>query len=106
MSPDEIRALRKDLNLTQRQLSEALKVEVEAVRAWEREEEFPTRALCASMERLRANPPPRVPKNNPSPVQLLGDPRFFTLLRKLVAHPRLRAEAEKLASEYADPLES
>ena len=105
MSPDEIRGLRKDLNLTQRQLSEALKVEVEVVRAWEREEEFPTRALCASMEKLRVNPPPRIPKNNPSPVQLLGDPKFFTLLRKLVAHPKLRAETEKLASDYADPLD-
>lgn len=105
MTPDDIRALRKDLNLTQRQLAEALKLDVAVVRAWEAEEEFPTKALCEAMAKLRASPPPRIPKNNPTPFQLLADPKFFLLLRKLVAHPRLRAETEKLASEYPDPIE-
>jgi len=104
MSPEEIRTLRKELNLTQRQLAEALKLDAETVRAWEREEEFPTKALCEAMEGLRKSPPPKVPKNNPTPLQLLGDPKFFTLLRKLFAHPKLRTEIEKIAAEYPDPL--
>ena len=105
MSPDEIRSLRKDLNLTQRQLAEALKLDVDAVRAWEKEESFATKAHCEAMERLRANPPPRVPKGSVSPMQVLGDPKFFGLVRKLLTHAKLRAEAEKLAAEYPDPLD-
>ena len=106
MSPDEIRSLRKDLNLTQRQLAEALKLDVDVVRAWEKEEAVATKGHCEAMEKLRANPPPRVPKNNATPMQVLGDPKFFALLRKLLAHAKLRAEAEKLAAEYPDPVDA
>ncbi len=105
MSPEEIRTLRKDLGLSQRQLAEALKLDVDLVRAWEKEDQFPTKAHCEAMARLRESPPPKVSKSNPAPMQVLADPRFFTLVRKLVAHPKLRAEAEKLAAEYADPAE-
>lgn len=104
MSPDDLRALRKDLNLTQRQLAEALDLDVELVRQWEKGERFPTRANCTAMEALRKSPPRRLPKN-PSPLELLADPGFFLLVRKLLAHPKLRAEAEKLASNYPDPLD-
>lgn len=106
MSPEEIRALRKDLALTQRQLADALKVDVDAVREWEKEEAFPTRANCEAMETLRANPPPKTPKNAATPMQVLSDPSFFTLVRKLIAHPKLRAEVDRLSAEYPDPASS
>jgi transcriptional regulator with XRE-family HTH domain len=105
MSPDDIRTLRKDLGLTQRQLAEALKLDPATVRAWESEGLFPTKAHCEAMTALRAHPPPRVPKKNASPFQLLADPKFFALIRKLMAHPRLRAEVERLAAEHPDPLD-
>lgn len=104
MSPEEIRSLRKDLGMTQRQLADALKVDVEVARSWEKEESFPTKAHCDAMEKLRANPPPKVSKGA-TPMQVLSDPKFFALVRKLLAHPKLRAEAEKLAGEYPDPNE-
>jgi transcriptional regulator with XRE-family HTH domain len=105
MSPEDIRTLRNDLALTQRQLAEALKIDVDLVRRWEREEEFPTRDHCQAMAKLRTSPPPKSHKGaNLTPMQVLGDPKFFTLLRKLVAHPKLRGEVERLAAEYPDPL--
>ncbi len=91
--------------MTQRQLAEAMKLEVETVRAWELEEAFPTKAHCVAMEKLRANPPPRPAKGAASPMQVLGDPGFQRLYRKIIAHAKLRAECEKLAGEYPDPLE-
>ncbi len=105
MSPEEIRSLRKDLGLTQRQLADALKIDVDVVRTWEKEEAFPTKAHCEAMEKLRVNPPPKVSKSAATPMQVLSDPKFFALVRKLLAHPKLRAEADKLAAEYPDPNE-
>jgi transcriptional regulator with XRE-family HTH domain len=104
MTADDIKALRKELGITQRALSEALKVDVADVRAWETGDAFPTKAHCEAMARLRTNPPPK-PAKNPSPMQLLADPKFMLLVRKLLAHPKLRAEAEKLAAEHPDPLD-
>ncbi len=105
MSPEEIRALRSELGLSQRQFADALKIDVARVRAWESDEEFPTKAWCDAMEKLRANPPPKVPKKGATPMQVLADPKFFALMRKLLAHPKLRAETEKLAGDYPDPAE-
>lgn len=104
MTSDDIKALRKELGINLRALAEALEVEVGLVRSWEAGEEFPTKAHCSAMEKLRANPPPKASKN-PSPMQLLADPGFMLLVRKLLAHPKLRAEAEKLAAAHPDPLD-
>jgi transcriptional regulator with XRE-family HTH domain len=105
MSPEEIRALRKELSYTQRDLAEALGTPVETVRAWERDEEFPTKASVTAMEALRANPPKRAPKRSPTVWQLLADPTFLGLLRRMLHHPKLRAEVERLAAAYPDPLD-
>lgn len=105
MSPDEIKALRKTLSMTQRDLAEALELDVDAVRGWERGETFPTRASVAAMEKLRENPPKRAPKRAPTVWQLLGDERFMALVRKLLHDPKLRAEVERLAQSVPDPLD-
>ena len=106
MTSDDIRALRKELGMTQRKLAEALKIEVELVREWERDDHFPTRTHCAAMEALRANGrPATIPARAPTPLQVLTDPQFFTVLRKLLAHPGLRIEVEKLAANYPDPVD-
>ena len=46
-----------------------------------------------------------MPKKGATPMQVLADPKFFALMRKLLAHPKLRAETEKLAGDYPDPAE-
>lgn len=105
MTPDEIKSLRRTLSFTQRQLAEALTLDVSTVRAWEREEQFPTKAHCTAMEALRRNPPPRPAKGAAPPLQVLADPAFYALLRKLLAHPGLRAECARLAADLPDPAE-
>jgi transcriptional regulator with XRE-family HTH domain len=105
MSPDDIRSLRKELGLTQRQLAEALKLDPATVRAWESEALFPTKAHCDAMAALRAQPPPKLSRKPATPFQVLADPDFFALLRKLVAHAKLRAEIERLAAAYPDPID-
>lgn len=98
--------MRQELTLTQRTLADALKLDVALVRRWETGEEFPTKGYCAAMEGLRKNPPPKVPKKGATPMQVLADPKFFALVRKLIAHPKLRAEVDKLSAEYPDPLDT
>lgn len=91
--------------MTQRDLAEALSVEVELVRAWEKDEAFPTKSTIAAMEALRAHPPRKAPKKSPTVWQLLGDPGFMALVRKILYHPKLRAEVERLAAGHPDPLD-
>ncbi|MEI8254725.1 MAG: helix-turn-helix domain-containing protein [Deltaproteobacteria bacterium] len=106
MSPDEIKALRRATGLSQKELASALSVEIALVREWEKGDHFPTRGHCEAMEALRANPPPRKKKSaDRSPMELLGDPGFFTLVRKLLTHAPLRVAVEALAEDYADPNE-
>ena len=105
MTAEDIKALRKELGITQRALAEALKVDVAEVRAWEATEAFATKAHCDAMTRLRASPPPK-PEKGASPMQLLADPRFMLLVRKLMANPKLRAEVERIAADVADPLDA
>jgi transcriptional regulator with XRE-family HTH domain len=106
VNADAIKALRKDLGLTQRELAEALSLDVALVREWESGEQFATKAHCEAMEALRVHPPPKRSKRARTPMQSLADPEFWRLCRKLLAHPALRAACEKLASEYEDPLDN
>jgi transcriptional regulator with XRE-family HTH domain len=105
VTPDEIKAARKTAGVTQKELAEALKLDVALVRDWEKGERFPTKADCDAIEAVAKHPPPKARGKNPTPLQLLADPAFFALLRELMAHKALRTEAEKLAAGYADPLD-
>jgi transcriptional regulator with XRE-family HTH domain len=107
MSPEDIKALREELSCTARELAAALGLEQDAVLSWERGELFPTKRLVGKMEELRkqgAAAIPRKKKGAPaSPHAALADPTLWLLLRKLIAHPELRAAVVKLAEPYADP---
>lgn len=107
MAPEEIKALRNELSCTARELAAALGLEQDAVLAWERGELFPTKRLVGQMEALRKQGPagiPRKKKGAPaSPHAMLADPTLWKLLRKLIAHPELRAAVGKLAEPYSDP---
>lgn len=104
MSPDELKALRKDLSCTAKELALALDLEQATVMAWEKGELFPTKAYIDRMEALRRNPGaiPRKAKG-PDPMKVLVDPSFWELIRKLTAHKKLRDEVTKLAQAYTDP---
>jgi transcriptional regulator with XRE-family HTH domain len=109
MSPDELKALRQELSCTARELAAALGVEPDTVIAWERSEQFPTKRHIGLMEDLRRKGPSSIPRKRRKggaalpPMQALADPSLWRLLRKLLAHPELRAAADTLADAYPDP---
>lgn len=105
MTPEDIKALRKDLACTAKELAHALGIEQATVLAWEKGDLFPTKPFIDKMERLRAGGPAAIPKKarGDAPMKVLADPALWELIRKLVAHKKLRDEVVKLASAYADP---
>jgi transcriptional regulator with XRE-family HTH domain len=108
MSPEDIKALRQELSCSARELASALGLEQDAVLAWERGELFPTKRLVGKMEELRKQGPAAIPRSKKksapaSPHAMLADPTIWKLLRKLIAHPDLRAAVVKLAEPYSDP---
>jgi hypothetical protein len=61
------------------------------------------------MMALKEKGPGSVPKKArgaaPPPLRVLADPALWEIVRKVVAHKKLRDEVAKLASTYADPAE-
>jgi transcriptional regulator with XRE-family HTH domain len=110
MKPDEIKALRKELGCTARELAAALGVEQATVLAWERGALFPTKRFVDGMQTLREKGPtafarPSKASDGPDALRALADPALWALVRKLCAHEKLRAAATKLADAYPDPAE-
>jgi transcriptional regulator with XRE-family HTH domain len=106
MSPEEIKALRKQLACTARELAASIDTDQATVLAWEKAELFPTKAYVVRMRDLQTKGPVAVvrkAKPGTDPVKALADPELWTLLRKLAAHKRLRDEVAKLAESYPDP---
>jgi transcriptional regulator with XRE-family HTH domain len=106
VTPDELKALRKELSCTAKELAAVLGVDQATVMAWEKAELFPTRAYVERMEELRAKGPGAVPrraKGTVDPIKSLNDPQVWEILRKIAAHKRLREEVAKLAEKYPDP---
>lgn len=109
MTAEELKALRRELSCTARELADSIHVEQEVVLAWEREETFPTKAHVRELEKLRAAGPKAIVRKSKrakagrTPIELFSDPGWFSLLRKLMTHPELLAETERLAERYEDP---
>lgn len=109
MSPDELKELRKELACTAKELAAALGIEQATVMAWEKGELFPTKQWVDKMEGLRAKGKSAIPKKSrgasPDPMKVLADPETWTLVRKILAHKKLRDEVSKLAEAFDDPSE-
>jgi transcriptional regulator with XRE-family HTH domain len=107
VTPDEIKALRKDLACTAKELAQAIGIEQATVLAWEKGELFPTKPYIDKMSQLRVRGPAAIPKKarGDAPLKVLADPALWELIRKLVAHKKLRDEVMKLAGAYPDPKE-
>jgi transcriptional regulator with XRE-family HTH domain len=107
LSPDEIKALRKELSCTAKELAAALGIDQSTVFSWERAELFPTKAFIDAMAELRGKGPTAIPRKGrlggSDPVASLADPLVWELLRKIAAHKKLRDEVTKLAKDYPDP---
>lgn len=105
MTPDELKALRKELACTAKELAQALGLEQSTVLAWEKGDLFPTKPYVDKMEQLRARGPAAIPKKakGADPIKVLADPALWEIMRKLVANKKLRDEVAKLAQAYPDP---
>ena len=105
MTPDDIKALRRDLQCTAKELAVALGLEQSTVLGWEKGELFPTKPYIDKMEALRAKGPGAIPKKakGPDPMKAMSDPLVWELFRKLLTHKKLRDEVVKLAAAYPDP---
>jgi transcriptional regulator with XRE-family HTH domain len=105
VTPDDIKALRKDLACTAKELAQAIGIEQATVLAWEKGELFPTKPFIDKMNALRARGPAAIPKKarGDAPMKVLADPALWELVRKLVANKKLRDEVVKLAAAYPDP---
>lgn len=110
MSPEEITALRKELQCTARELAAALGEDQQTVLAWERGELFPTKRFVTQMEELRKKGPSAIVRNKKgaqkSPMQRLADPELWKLIRKIIAHADLYAAVSKLCADYEDPADN
>lgn len=107
MTPDELKALRKELACTAKELAAALDLEQATVLAWERGELFPTKQFIDAMNALRARGPTAIPRkakgSAPSAMKVLADPAMWELVRKIATHKKLRDDVTKLAEKYEDP---
>ena len=108
VTPDELKALRKELSCTAKELAAALGIEQATVLAWEKGDLFPTKQFVDKMAALRAKGPSSIPKKSKGtdPVKSLADPAFWEIVRKLAAHKKLRDEVAKMAASYTDPAAS
>jgi DNA-binding XRE family transcriptional regulator len=107
LGPDDIKALRATLQCTTRELGDAVGVDQKTVIAWESGHLFPTKKHVDRMLALKEKGPSAIPKKargaSPPPLRVLADPTLWEVLRKIVAHKKLRDEVVKLASTYEDP---
>ncbi len=75
--------------------------------AWEAGEQFPTKKHCQSLRALKEKGPSAVPRrtraDRKGPYQVLEDPGFWAVVRKLLAHRQLRDEVLRIAAAYSDP---
>jgi len=107
MSPEDVQQLRDALSCSIGELASAVGVDVKTVMAWESGELFPTKRHALRLETLKSQGPSAIQRRPrgkpPTGIAALAEPRLWTLVRKLAAHPELLREAEKLADNYDDP---
>lgn len=109
MSPDAVKRLRELLSCSVGELAAAVGTDVKTLMAWEAGDLFPTKRDVSRLNALEAAGPTAFPRKSRSKaaatgVALLADPRLWTIVRKLTAHPDLLRAVEKLADGYDDPV--
>lgn len=108
MTALQIQQLRRELGCSVGELAAAVGVETRVVLAWESGDEFPTKKHADRLEKLLAAGPEAFPRKtrgakSADPLTLLGEPRVWKIVRKLLAHPAFLRDVEKLSEGYEDP---
>jgi transcriptional regulator with XRE-family HTH domain len=106
VTPEDIKALRKELGCTARDLATTLGIEQKEVLAWEAGELFPTKRFVDQMRGLREKGPSAVLKSTKgkavAPTDRVSDPAFWAVVKKLLLHPALFEQVSKLAEGYGE----
>jgi transcriptional regulator with XRE-family HTH domain len=105
VSPDELKQARKTLACSVKELAAALDVEPATVMAWERGDQFPTKRYVDRIARLLAEGGASMVRKakGDDPFEALRDPEVWMIIRKVLAHPKLRGEVAKLCGRYDEP---
>lgn len=105
MTPEEIKQARQQLKCTAKELAAALDVDAATISAWERGEMFPTKQYVDKLQGFLEKGAGSIPRKakGADPMDALRDPDTWALIRKILAHPKLRTEVGKLAEKYEDP---
>jgi DNA-binding transcriptional regulator YiaG len=103
MQPEDVRRIREALACSLGELAAAVGVDVKTLLAWESGDQFPTKRHADRLKALEAQGPSaikRSPKRPATGPDLLADPRFWTVVRKLATHPDLFSKVEQLSATY------
>ena len=104
MTADDIKALRKELGCTARDLATTLGIEQKEVLAWEAGELFPTKRYVGQMRALSEKGPSAVLKTAKgkavAATDRVSDPAFWAIVKKLLLHPALYDQVAKLADAF------
>lgn len=107
MQAEEVKRLRDALGCSVGELAATVGVDVKTVLGWESGDLFPTKRHADRLKQLEREGPTaikrRAPRRIASGLDLLAEPRFWTVVRKLVTHPELFSKVEKLAETYEEP---
>jgi transcriptional regulator with XRE-family HTH domain len=105
VTPEELKAARKELACTAKELAGALGIEQSVLLAWEKGDLFPTKQNIDKIAAFRKLGPSAIPKKSKvtaDPMKLLADPAVWELFRKMLTHKKLRDDALKLAAGYEE----
>src|SRR5690349_4837864 len=106
MQPDDVRRIREALACSIGELAAAVGVDVKTLLAWESGDRFPTKRHADRLKALEAQGPSAIKRSRKGPPigsDVLADPRFWTVVRKLATNRDFFAAVEKLSETYEDP---
>lgn len=105
--PDEVKELLRTLKLSARDLALKLGVPLETMQMWQRGEGWPTLDSARKLQALSEGREPERRRRVAPDIyrDVLREPEFWALVRKLLYHPALLEAARKLAATYPDPAE-
>ena len=104
MQPEDVKRIREALACSMGELAAAVGVEVKTLLAWESGDQFPTKRHADRLVALEKEGPSSIKrfgsKKPPAGPDLLADPRFWTVVRKLATNTDFFAAVEKLSKTY------
>jgi len=104
MQPEDVKRIRESLSCSIGELAAAVGVDVKSILAWESGDQFPTKRHADRLTSLEKEGPSAIKRfrssKPPAGTDLLAEPRFWTVVRKLATNSDFFATVEKMSTEY------